>query len=187
MISQLFFSLLIRDKIMERAEDYSQGLVFQEGKPFDLTEFKQEVRVQDFPINTYIVDGGNRAFDITIPSSNSYLYDVEFWVKMQCRVGGNNTNDRFKTVDDNIFLTEMSELIKSVEIYVDSQRLLYIDDARYLLSILAQQKDKAHAQGVFKIDAEEQIVQRQADLALLEEIKAGGSDEATWRRNALAA
>lgn len=30
---------------MERAEDYSQGLVFQEGKPFDLTEFKQEVRV----------------------------------------------------------------------------------------------------------------------------------------------
>lgn len=66
------------------------------------------------------MDGGNRAFDITIPSSNSYLNDVEFWVKMQCRVGGNNTNDRFKTVDDNIFLTEMSELIKSVEIYVDS-------------------------------------------------------------------
>lgn len=54
----------------------------------------------------------------------------------------------------------MSELIKSVEVYVDSQRLLYIDDARYLLSILAQQKEKAHAQGVFKIDSDEQIVQR---------------------------
>ena len=66
------------------------------------------------------MDGGNRAFDITIPSSNSYLNDVEFWVKMQCRVGGNDTNVRFKTADDNIFLTEMSELIKSVEIYVDS-------------------------------------------------------------------
>lgn len=64
---------------------------------------------------------------------------------MQCWIGGVDANDRLSGVDKNIFLTEMSELVKSIEIYIDSARLLYVDDARYLLSILAQQKNKAHA------------------------------------------
>lgn len=39
-----FLSLDIWFKIMQ-AEDYSQSLVFQEGRPIDLTEFKQVVRL----------------------------------------------------------------------------------------------------------------------------------------------
>lgn len=39
---------------------------------------------------------------------------------MQAKDAGGNDVTRFDTVNKNRFLTEMSELIKSVEIYVDS-------------------------------------------------------------------
>ena len=50
----------------------------------------------------------------------------------------------------------MCQLIDSIEIYADSQKLCYISDARYLLSMIQQRKAKEDAESLlhFNTDAD---------------------------------
>lgn len=69
---------------------------------------------------------------MTIPASQTYLTDVEFWFKVD--FPGLAQGEWIFTI------TEMCKLIKSISVWVDSRQILYLDYAKYLLSILNQRK-----------------------------------------------
>lgn len=56
-VSHIFLFLSKDQQIMEdtraRAENYGTTLVLQDRVPFDLTQFKQKIRTQDFPLDHY--------------------------------------------------------------------------------------------------------------------------------------
>lgn len=80
--------------------------------------------------------------EINISDDQKYLNDVEFWCKIQKTTDLKNATPGF--------IYEMCSLIDSIEIYADSQKLCYISDARYLLSIIQQRKAKEDAEaGLF--------------------------------------
>jgi len=74
--------------------------------------------------------------DIQIGAEQAYLNDVEIWAFVDMI----NTLDAVVAADNaqKLTLTEMSGLIYAVEILADSQQLCYINDARFLLSIMNQ-------------------------------------------------
>lgn len=56
-----------------------------------------------------------------------------------------------------VLLWEASNMIDSIEIFADSQRITYIKDAWYLLSIINQRKHQAESQLCFKDDYREEF------------------------------
>jgi len=64
------------------------------------------------------------------------LNDIEIWAYVEL------INDLGAVVDpdngEKLTLTEMSGLIYAVELLADSQQICYINDARFLLSIMNQ-------------------------------------------------
>ena len=76
--------------------------------------------------------------EINISDDQRYLNDVEFWV----HAAHSDAAGAITAVDAGDFahITEMCQLIDSIEIYADSKKVCYIADARHLLSILIQRK-----------------------------------------------
>lgn len=79
--------------------------------------------------------------EITITNDTNYLRDAEFWsyVIKRAKAAGNAIvpTDGADNVD---IVSEMGNMIDSIEVFADSTRLFYIKDARYLISILNQRK-----------------------------------------------
>ena len=74
--------------------------------------------------------------EINISDDQRYLNDVEFWVHaMHCDVNGDAEEVKGANC---LHITQMCQLIDSIEIYADSKKVCYIADARHLLSILQQ-------------------------------------------------
>lgn len=80
--------------------------------------------------------------EITIGDDIHYLNDVEFWVNIE-RQASAPPNARRVPSDQTGILAEMAALIDSIEVYADGQKLCYISNARYLLSILNQKKGES--------------------------------------------
>jgi len=51
---------------MASIEQVSTNLVLQDTQPFDLTKFKQVVRIQDFPLTEYQVTDNKKIMEINI-------------------------------------------------------------------------------------------------------------------------
>ena len=80
--------------------------------------------------------------EITIGDDIHYLNDVEFWCNIERQESAAPYNRRAPSTQTGV-LAEMSALIDSIEIYADGQKLCYISNARYLLSILNQKKGES--------------------------------------------
>lgn len=117
------------------------GNTFWENVPFDLTGYKKVVRTQDFPLDHYDVgEPGSKTMEIVVTNDTNYLNDVEFWSYFSKRNKSNpDTYIQSKGAQKDI-LFEAFGMIDSIEVFADTQRLFYIKDARYLLSIINQRK-----------------------------------------------
>lgn len=80
-------------------------------------------------------NGATAQMSINVPAGQDYLNDVEFWFYIK-PCNGNQTQV-FNVADVPI---EMHKLIRSINIKVDSKQILYVDQAKYLLSIMQQRK-----------------------------------------------
>ena len=65
--------------------------------------------------------------DITITNDTDYLTDIEFWAYF-CRTKVDKAYVPIAAAEQGI-LYEAGNLIDSIEIFADSQRLVYIKDA----------------------------------------------------------
>lgn len=116
----------------------AQSLILRNGVPFDLTGFRQKISQQDFQRIDYPILGGVTYMDIQIGAEQAYLNDVEVWTTPTFVDANGNT--LAPAVTRGLTLTEMAGLIYSVEILADSQQMCFINDARFLLSIMNQRK-----------------------------------------------
>jgi len=98
-----------------RPEFDAPGLVLQDQVPYDLTKFKQQVRLQDFPLTEYVVNTGQRVMEITISDDTKYLNDVEFWAYIIKRNAA-GVYEEVKDAGTSTWLTETVQLIDSIEI-----------------------------------------------------------------------
>ena len=71
-----------------RAENYGTTLVLQDRVPFDLTQFKQKIRTQDFQKTLYEIGPNKTVMEMTIGDDVHYLNDVEFWCHISRQVPG---------------------------------------------------------------------------------------------------
>lgn len=112
------------------------GGVFRDQIPIDLTGYKKSVRTQDFPQSEYDIKSTSKVVEITIPKANAYLSELEFWAYITKRTSAGAYLQT--TGVERSILWEVGNLMDSIEIMVDGQRVCYIQDARYLLSIINQ-------------------------------------------------
>lgn len=104
------------------------GGTFRESVPFDLTGYKKIVRTQDFPLDKYDVSNLLKTMEITITNDTNYLNDAEFWTYMTKRNSANGNYIQSTALEDDI-IYESGNMIDSIEVFADSQRLFYIKDA----------------------------------------------------------
>lgn len=101
-----------------KGREGSTELILRDGVPYDLTGYKQVVRIQDFPLTEYKIGSQSKIMDITITDDTNYLTDVEFWAYF-CRT---NAADQYVALSANEqgILYETGGLIDSIEIFADS-------------------------------------------------------------------
>lgn len=92
--------------------------------------------------------------DIQIGAEQAYLNDIEIWADTVLTDAAGLEIP--PAAGERKTLTEMSGLIYAVELLADSQQLCYINDARFLLSIMNQRKHYGSEEQLhFKIDQDE--------------------------------
>ena len=103
---------------------------------------------QTFQQDIYDITGNLSNITINIPAGQDYLTDAMFWFYPE-KVNADGTALAASTVEA---ITEFHNLIQSIEIKADGKQIMYLDQARFLLSILNQQKENADEHLLHKFD-----------------------------------
>lgn len=119
------------------------------GSFFDLSGFKQHQEYHALPDSYYEVftNGSTTQITMQVPAANDYLNDIEFWFKIKA---ANGNQAQIKNSTD--VPSQMHHLIRSISIKADSRQILYVDHARYLLSIMQQRKKDSSQSLMYDFD-----------------------------------
>lgn len=105
-------------------------------QPFDMKKFSVEVS-QKQTVSRQFSTFSDRFIDIDINHNDAYLHDFALFGRVNIK-DSSDTDTGF-AVDASI--KELASIIQSITITADGEQLMYLDNARYLLSIMRQKKD----------------------------------------------